>query len=109
MTARIYVEGCVADKPQILETRGGKPWAKILLEEEGVRERQQQGSSNILPVTLFGRAAERAADLQRGDRLTVACRLQGTKFETDSGETRYGLQLVGEQVFIADAVKEVIR
>ena len=43
---------------------------------------------------------------RRGDRLTVACRMQGTRFETESGEIRYGVQLVGEQIYFA-AVTEV--
>jgi single-stranded DNA-binding protein len=101
-----YIEGRISGKPQILQTRSGKPYAKILLEEEVARERQQQGTPNTLLISLFGRAPERAKDLQRGDRLTVACRMQGTRFETESGEIRYGVQLVGEQIYFA-AVTEV--
>jgi len=105
MTSLIYFEGRVSGNPQILETRSGKPWAKILLEEEVVRERQQD-TPNTLPISLFGRAAERTKQLQRGDRLTVACRLQGTRFEPPSGEVLDGCQRVGEQLYLAAAAKE---
>jgi len=59
-----YIEGRISGKPQILQTRSGKPYAKILLEEEVARERQQQGTPNTLLISLFGRAPERAKDLQ---------------------------------------------
>jgi single-stranded DNA-binding protein len=100
VTSLIYIAGQLSGKPQILQTRNGKPWAKILVEEEVARERGQ-GTPNILPITLFGRAAERAKELQRGDRLTVACRLQGTRFEIESGEIRYSVQLVGKVIYLA--------
>jgi single-stranded DNA-binding protein len=105
MTSLIYIEGRISGKPQILQTRSEKPYVKLLLEEEVTRERQQQSTPNTLLISLFGRAAERAKDLQRCDRLTVACRLQGTRFEMESGEIRYGVQLIGEQIYLA-AVSE---
>jgi hypothetical protein len=86
-------------------TRNGKPWVRILVEEEREPESAQR-TPNLLPIAFFGRIAERAQELQAGDELTVGCRLQGTKYTTDSGETRHGCQLVGEQIFVAAAVKE---
>jgi hypothetical protein len=84
----------------------GKPIAKLLVEEDVCDS--QQSVANILPVVLFGRVAVRAAELKQGDRVTIACRLSGTRFTTPAGETRYGCQLIAEQLFLA-AVGEAHR
>jgi single-stranded DNA-binding protein len=93
---QIFVQGRVFDKPIFRDTRAGKPLTKILVEIDDDRDKQ----ANILPVTLFGRVAQQAADLQRGDRVAIGCRLSGTKFTTTEGETKYGCQLVGESIFL---------
>jgi single-stranded DNA-binding protein len=107
MIPPIFIQGRLGFKAELKETRTGKPWAKILLQEEGARESQRH-VANILPIVLFGRAAERVESLLPGEQVTVRCRLEGTKFTTDSGETRFGCQLVGEQIFIAAAKEEAI-
>jgi single-stranded DNA-binding protein len=102
---QIFISGRLKSKPEVRETRNAKTLVKLLIEEDS-DERDRQPS--ILPVTFFAHAANRAKELQPGDAITVVCHLNGTRFETESGEVRYGVQLIGEKILVeATSKKEV--
>jgi single-stranded DNA-binding protein len=108
MSPLIFLSGSLIFKPELKETRNGKPWARILLEVESTREARKGEfvtETTIMPINCFALCCAQVKDLQRGDALTISCRLTGTKFESDSG-TKYGVQLVGEKAFLNVAVKE---
>src|SRR6516225_523114 len=96
---QIFLQGRLKSKPEIKESRNGKTWVKALIEEDS-RDDSRQNEPNILPIVCFGHAANRVKDLQPGDSVTVVCRLSGTRFEAPSGEIRYGVQLIGEQILV---------
>jgi single-stranded DNA-binding protein len=109
MTSLLYIEGRLVGKPLVQKTKSGYDFAKILLEEDQVA-RNNREKANVLPIAFFGKLVEEIRDLENGDGLLIACRLQGSRYETDSGEVRYGLQLIGERAYLnASAAKETIR
>ena len=100
-----FLQGRLKSKPELRETRNAKTLVKLLIEEtDSERDREP----NVLPVTFFGHAANQAKDLQLGNSITVVCHLNGTRFETESGEVRYGVQLIGEKILVETASKKEV-
>jgi len=102
---QIFLQGRLKSKPEIRETRNAKTLVKILIEEN---DNERDREANVVPVTFFAHAANRAKELQVGDLITIVCHLNGTRFETETGEVRYGVQLIGEKILVEAAVKKEI-
>jgi single-stranded DNA-binding protein len=102
---QLYISGRVKHKPEVREARKARTLVKILVEEN---DNDRDREPNVLPVTFFAHGANRAKELQQGDSITVACHLSGTRFETETGDVRYGVQLIGEQILVEAAVKKEV-
>lgn len=105
----IYVTGRLVSDPVFSETAKGKAMAKLLLETELVREVNRgefRAENCLLPVLLFSWVADQARELRSGSSLTIAARLNGTKFPLPSGEIRQGVQLIGERLLFTSPRKE---
>jgi len=102
MTSQIYLQGHLLGNPESATTKRGKLWLKVLLETSLIRETRPgelQSETVTIPISFFARPAEQVKNLKAGDSLVVACRLCGTKFESDAG-TKHGVVLVADKVFI---------
>jgi single-stranded DNA-binding protein len=107
MHSQLYLSGKLAAFPETGRTKNDKDWIRLLLETQLVREvraGELQSESVILPISCFSREAQAVKHLQRGDPLVVGGHLYGTRFQTPQGETKYGVQLVCDQVLAAGAM-----
>jgi len=101
MQSQLYISGKLNANPEFFTTPKGKPWARILLETELNRPEGRGGFQTeivILPVKCFAREAAAVKDLRPGEEVSIGCHLSATKFETDSGELKRGVQLVADSV-----------
>jgi single-stranded DNA-binding protein len=108
MHSQFYLTGRLADTPEPGTTKKGKLWIKLLLETELVRSDGRGGvqvEAVTLPVSFFSREAETVKNLQRGEELNLGCHLYGTKFETDGGTVKNGVQIIADAVFTAASRK----
>jgi single-stranded DNA-binding protein len=103
MHSQIYVAGRLISNPEIGLTKKGKPWVKLLIETELVRADGRSGAYQveqiILPINCFSQEAEAVKDLCRGDPVVAGCHLYGTRFETQVGEVKHGVQLIADTVY----------
>jgi single-stranded DNA-binding protein len=102
MHSQIYLTGKLHADPELVQTKKGRLWVKILLQSELTRENRPGEfvtESVILPVSLFSTPAEQVKNLKRGDSLTIGAHLYGTRFDGQDGP-KYGVQLVGDVAFL---------
>jgi len=100
MIAHLYLTGRLSAEPQIAQTKKGRPFARILLEAEQIRPSPNgaQVETIMLPVVLFSHQAEAIRSSRKGDALTIAAHFNGTKFETEDGIVKHGVQLIADTV-----------
>jgi single-stranded DNA-binding protein len=100
MTPSIFLEGRIYFKSEVKKTKNDRDWIQIILETTLARETSPgvfQNEVNFLPVKAFSFSAGQIRNLRKGDTVTIAVRLSGTRFESPEG-TKHGVQLICERV-----------
>jgi single-stranded DNA-binding protein len=108
MTSEIYVNGRLSRNPEVSVTAKGKPFAKLLIETDVVRQVRKgeyQSEQHLIPVTVYSWLVDQIKNLRGGDYLTVCTHASGTAFVTPNGETKYGCQLVATGISFPPAYK----
>ena len=108
MTAQLAVHGRLGRDPRPIETGSGKPMtvASIAVSVEA-RESGETGEGTLwLDVLAFGRVADDLARHVKGDTVSVAGRLQLSRFTSSTtGEARENWQCVADSVISARTVR----
>ena len=108
MTAQVAAYGRLARDPRQHETTSGKPMTTgtIAVEVE-LRERGAETAAETLwlQVCAFGRQADDLARHAKGDPVSVAGRLQMTRYQTREGAARESWQCIADSVVSARTVR----
>ena len=108
MTAQIAVHGRLGRDPRPIETGSGKPMtAASVAVTLDAREDGEIGEATLwLDVLAFGRVADDLARHAKGDTVSVAGRLQLSRFTSSTtGEARENWQCVADSVISARTVR----
>ena len=101
MSNHTTLTGNLTRDPEIRYTTGGKAVANFGL---AVNRRYQtngewQDATSFFDVTAWGDLAENiAASVSKGQRVTVTGRLEQRSWETDTGDKRYKIEVVANDV-----------
>ena len=108
MTAQIAAYGRLARDPRQHETTSGKPMTTgtIAVEVE-LHERGAETAAETLwlQVCAFGRQADDLARMAKGEPVSVAGRLQMTRYQTREGDARESWQCIADSVVSARTVR----
>ena len=108
MTAQIAAHGRLGRDPRPVETSSGKPMtvASLAVPVE-TRDGGESGEATVwLDLMAFGRCADDLARHAKGDTVSVAGRLQISRFSSSTtGETRENWQCVADSVISARTVR----
>ena len=93
MVNAVYLLGNLADDP---ETGKGKAttYTKFVVIHSGRTDSQKA----VVPVVTFGKAADFAAGLRKGQRVFISGRLQTDRWETEDGQPRSKTSVIAEAV-----------
>lgn len=92
------VTGNVGKRPELRQSRAGKPMASFSVASTLKREGQEPHTTWV-DVLVFDEQAERCADeLDKGDRVVVSGRLQLESYEKKDGGTGWVLKLLADEV-----------
>ena len=91
---RVTVDQATVENFRRIETRTGRPMVSF---------RVVAGKEKLACVA-FNRLAEQT-DLQEGDQVFVAGRLQGNSWTTPEGDKRWGVQVVADRIELIDAAQ----
>ena len=108
MSAQIAVHGRLGREPRPIETSSGKPMtAASLAVTLDAREGGETGEATLwLDVLAFGRCADDLARHAKGELVSVAGRLQFSRFTSSTtGEARENWQCVADSVISARTVR----
>ena len=101
MINKTLLLGTLADFPQMRTLDGGSTIARFTIAVMRVwtdsKTRQRREETDLIPCEAWGRAAELAAHLSRGDEVYLEGRLKlDTWQDTQTGQTRSRLVVVAE-------------
>ena len=89
----VALSGRLTQNPQLRETNSGHSVCELSI----AVNRRQKDEVDFVDVTLWGKTAETAAEhLTKGRFITVTGRLKLERWETDEGQKRSKLSVVGD-------------
>lgn len=92
------VTGNVGKRPELRQSRAGKPMASFSVASTLKREGQEPHTTWV-DVLVFDEQAERCAEeLDKGDRVVVSGRLQLESYEKKDGGTGWVLKMLADEV-----------
>ena len=91
---RVTVDQATVENFRRIETRTGRPMVSFRI----------TAGKEKLACVAFNRLAEQT-DLQEGDQVFVAGRLQGNSWTTPEGDKRWGVQVVADRIELIDAAQ----
>lgn len=105
MTSPLTITGNLADAVDIRFSQAGNAWCSFTVmlnkwEKRGQNGEPEQTAKNGMRCIAFGQLAQNLADsTEKGSRVTVTGRLEPQQWQDrESGQDRYGWQLVAEDV-----------
>lgn len=105
MTSPLTIVGHLADQVDIRFSQAGNAWCSFTVmlnkwEKRGQNQEPEQTAKNGMRCIAFGQLAQNIADsTEKGSRVTVTGRLEPQQWQDrESGQDRYGWQLVAEDV-----------
>ncbi|QIT56902.1 single-stranded DNA-binding protein [Aquisalimonas sp. 2447] len=101
MTAQLAAWGRLGNEPRALETKTGKPMTVASLAVEVA----EGGEAEWFGLVAFRKQAEQLASHSKGDRLSVAGRLQRQEWKGRDGEDRQQLQVIADSLVSARTVR----
>lgn len=97
----VVLLGNLTRDPELKYTQGGAAVCDLSIALNYVRGKGDEKKEEVsyIDVTVFGKTAENAAEfLKKGRAVVVEGRLQQDRWETDKGEKRNKVKVVGERL-----------
>jgi single-strand DNA-binding protein len=94
----VLLVGRVAREVKLMQSSTGKPFMFLTIAVDGYYDRKAgKTTSDFIPVTVWGKEAERCKALVKGSLIEVKARVSPGRYEKD-GKTQYTLDLVADEV-----------
>lgn len=92
----ILIEGRMVKKPELKETKNGNVYSRFSICYSGMKKRKEpneQGFNydfipNFFNTTAWGKTAEKAANIEKGESVTVVGRLMNQQWTDEEGKKR---------------------
>ncbi len=94
---QVNLIGRVVRDVAIRKTSSGKSYAFLTVAVGYWDRKEKREKADFIPVTLWGKEAERCGNLVKGSLIRVSGRITTSRFEKD-GEMQYRMEVVGEDV-----------
>jgi single-strand DNA-binding protein len=93
------IHGRAAKDGELRQSASGKSWCRVSVACEAGADRQTgETLTQWVNVVGFGRVAEDLAKVEKGQTVSAMGRLELSRWTTQGGETREGMQLIAESV-----------
>lgn len=105
---RVLLLGSITGAPEVRYTSGGLAVGTITVTttRSYTYKGEQREETTTIPVTTFGKLAERHADLAPGSPVLVEGRIQSREYETRGGERRSVIEVVADRVQVLGRARE---
>lgn len=97
---QVILVGRVAREVQLRKTSNGKPYLFLTIAVSGYWDRRKKKEvTDFIPVTIWGKEAEKASHLVKGSLVRITGRVSVGKFADKlTGEVKYVTDIIGEEV-----------
>jgi len=96
---QVILVGRVAREVQLRKTSNGKPYLFLTIAVSGYWDRREKKEvTDFIPVTVWGKEAEKASHLVKGSLVRITGRVSVGRFTDKNGEQRYTVDIIGEEV-----------
>lgn len=97
---QVNLVGRIAREVELRKSSGGKSYVFLTVAVDGYYDRRKKEvTSEFIPVTVWGKEAERCRHLVKGSLVRVTGRVSLGKFpDKQTGEIKYVVDIIGEEV-----------
>ncbi|SFX65877.1 single-strand DNA-binding protein [Thermoactinomyces sp. DSM 45891] len=96
---KVSLVGRVAVDPKVNKTSNGKSYMFLRLAVEGYFDKKtKQMTTDFIPVTVWGREADKCRNLLKGSLISIEGRVSAGSFADSNGEKKFSLDIIAESI-----------
>jgi single-strand DNA-binding protein len=96
---QVILVGRVAREVHLRKTSNGKPYLFLTIAVSGYWDRREKKEvTDFIPVTVWGKEAEKASHLVKGSLVRISGRISVGRFTDKEGQQRFTVDIIGEEV-----------